>query len=781
MSFLPDLFSAPDWRPTVVALFAIMLITLMWTYTRSQAAVWVRIVCATLKAAGVFLLGLCLLEPMETTEVPKPGANLFLVMADQSQSLQVRDVGSTETREQVLRRKLVEETDWQTRLDQSFELRKFEFARQIKSTDYSEFKAEGIGSSILNSLKSVNRRYQGQPVAGIMLLTDGNATDLNDQSIDWNEMPPVYPVVVGKNQPEADISISGFTVSQTNFEDSPVNIAAELTTSGYRGKRLKAQLIDEQNKVVGEQIITEDGKQNVSALRFKVRPEQPGVSVFRLRVAEESSFPVFDDPESSTEATMVNNERTIMVDRARGPYRILYVSGRPNWEFKFLRRALQADDEVDLVGLIRIAREEPKFTFRSHRDESTNPLFRGFGNERDEDAEQYDEPVLVRLGTRDSEELRGGFPKSAEELFQYHAIILDDIEAGFFTEDQKSLVNEFVTSRGGGFLMLGGQESFFEGKYDRTPIGDLLPVYVDRRVPKEQDANYKLVLTREGWLQPWVRVEATEQEEQVRLGQMPLFGTINAVQSIKPGASVLATVQNRQGDQLNALVAQKTGKGRSAALLIGDFWKWHLHNEVGNDDMLKAWRQMLRWLIADVPGRVELEIQKNADANLSIQLRVPVVNSAFKRLDNADVVATITRPDGTEVKLTAQSVDEAAGLFAVNYVPRQQGPYRVEVSAKASDGSDIGSCRSGWVSEPANAEFERLSPNREFLEQIAAKTGGEVVELDRIDRLVSRLPSTNAPVMETKLNPWWHTTWLFLTALGLLVSEWGLRRWKGLP
>ena len=131
--------------------------------------------------------------------------------------------------------------------------------------------------------------------------------------------------------------------------------------------------------------------------------------------------------------------------------------------------------------------------------------------------------------------------------------------------------------------------------------------------------------------------------------------------------------------------------------------------------------------------------------------------------------------------MTAQSVDEAAGLFAVNYVPRQPGPYRVEVSAKASDGSDIGSCRSGWVSEPANAEFERLSPNREFLEQIAAKTGGEVVELDRIDRLVSRLPSTNAPVMETKLNPWWHTTWLFLTALGLLVSEWGLRRWKGLP
>ena len=42
-----------------------------------------------------------------------------------------------------------------------------------------------------------------------------------------------------------------------------------------------------------------------------------------------------------------------MVHRRRGPYRLLYVSGRPNWEFKFLRRALQGEDEIELVGLIR--------------------------------------------------------------------------------------------------------------------------------------------------------------------------------------------------------------------------------------------------------------------------------------------------------------------------------------------------------------------------------------------------------------------------------------------
>ena len=35
-----------------------------------------------------------------------------------------------------------------------------------------------------------------------------------------------------------------------------------------------------------------------------------------------------------------------MVDRGQGPFRVLYVTGRPNWDFKFLRRAIAEDDLV---------------------------------------------------------------------------------------------------------------------------------------------------------------------------------------------------------------------------------------------------------------------------------------------------------------------------------------------------------------------------------------------------------------------------------------------------
>ena len=268
-----------------------------------------------------------------------------------------------------------------------------------------------------------------------------------------------------------------------------------------------------------------------------------------------------------------------MVDRGQGPYRILYVAGRPNWEYKFLHRALEEDKQIQLVGLIRIARREPKFDFRGRPGESSNPLFRGFGNQSKEEIERYDQPVLVRLNTRDATELIGGFPKTAEELYAYQAVIVDDLEAEFFTRDQMTLLQKFVSERGGGFLMLGGAESFHQGKYERTPIGDMLPFYLDHVAEMKPPTNLHLTLTREGWLQPWARLRSNEAEEKSRLDAMPGFQVLNPVRDIKPGASVVATVQDETGRNLPALAVQRFGNGRVAALMVGDLWRWGLHDE----------------------------------------------------------------------------------------------------------------------------------------------------------------------------------------------------------
>ena len=201
----------------------------------------------------------------------------------------------------------------------------------------------------------------------------------------------------------------------------------------------------------------------------------------RLQVFAAADRATFLVDQTTREATSENNTRTLLVKRGGGPFRILYASGRPNWEFKFLRRALEKDDEIQLIGLLRIANKEPKFQFQDRSGTGdANRFFEGFEDAEEADNETYDQPVFVRIILDDSQELAEGFPSTVETLFAYDAVILDDLEASFFSPDQMLLLRRYVSQRGGGLLMLGGVSSFAQGGYARTPIGEMLPVYLNR-------------------------------------------------------------------------------------------------------------------------------------------------------------------------------------------------------------------------------------------------------------------------------------------------------------
>ncbi|MDQ3624675.1 MAG: glutamine amidotransferase, partial [Verrucomicrobiota bacterium] len=460
---------------------------------------------------------------------------------------------------------------WRAKLAETFSVRNYLADSRLQPTpDFADLSFDGRSSALGRALQLLNERSRGQPLAGVLLLTDGVAADLAEGA-NMKGLPPVYPVVFGQEQPAKDLALTTTAVSQTSFEDAPVTVQADVLATGSEGEEIVGRLFavepgakDSPVKPVAEQTLRVPPGEEKVVFRFQMRPEKTGVLFYRLQIGVKGS-------DGSAEATLANNETIVAVDRGRGPYRVLYVSGRPNWEFKFLRRALEADDQTHLVGLIRIARREPKFEFRGRTGESSNPLFRGFGNQSKEEIERYDQPVLVRLNTEDQFELRAGFPKTPEELFRYHAVIFDDLEAEFFPADQMSLLQRYVSERGGGFLMLGGAESFADGKFQRSAIGDMLPVYLESKPPVPGTAQLRLVLTREGWLQPWARLRANEPEEKARLGAMPHFEVYNRVGDPKPAAMVVASVTDGR-TEYPAIVTQRFGRGRTAALLVGDWW-----------------------------------------------------------------------------------------------------------------------------------------------------------------------------------------------------------------
>jgi uncharacterized membrane protein len=796
------LISGREWLWPVALFLVVALAVLARAYRGASTDKVLRGVCFGLKFLGLLLLAACLLEPLWSGQRARPGSNLFVVLADNSQGMQIKDHDATQSRGEFLRGLLKpDQSAWLEKLEENFQLRRYLFDSRLQSTrNFSELSFDGRASSIGTALRNITERYQGQPLAGVLLMTDGNATDLPDGKLEVTGLPPVYPVVIGRDEAIKDISLQKVAVSQTAFEDAPVNIQADVASSGYSGRNIVAQLLDPAGKKVEEQSVRAPPEGDLLTFRFQVRPEKPGLSIYGLRVSAKDELEQFDKPETSTEATLANNSRMMVVDRGKGPYRILYVAGRPNWEFKFLNRALAEDDQVRLVGLIRIAKREPKFEFLGRPGESSNPLFRGFGNQSKEEIESYDQPVLVRLLPQNSDttELVGGFPKTAEELYAYHAVVLDDLEAAFFTRDQMTLLQKFVSERGGGFLMLGGAESFRQGKYERTPIGDMLPVYLDHVTEQGPLKDLRLALTHEGWLQPWARLRSNEADEKKRLEGMPPFEVMNRVRELKPGASAIATVHDDRDRVYPALVVQRFGNGRVGALLIGDLWRWGLRDEALHRDMDKAWRQLFRWLVADVPNRVDFQAEaRRGDPNQSMRLQVRVRDKSFQPMDNASVVLSVRavtngihRTSGTvdakadtstnAVRLTAEPALNEAGLYEATYVPRETGGYLAEAVVTDSAGAEVGRAEAGWTADPAAEEFRSLKPNRALLENIARQTGGELVAPGKLDDFARNLPNRKAPITESWSFPLWHQPAVFLFALACFVVEWGLRRWKGM-
>jgi hypothetical protein len=221
-----------------------------------------------------------------------------------------------------------------------------------------------------------------------------------------------------------------------------------------------------------------------------------------------------------------------------GREKILYLEGEPRWELKFIRRAVAADSNLQVVGLQRTA---------------TNKY--------------------LRLDVDSAGELFGGFPRTREELFQYRALILGSIEASYFSHDQLQMIADFVAVRGGGLLALGGRSSLAEGGYAGTPVADVLPLELDPRWLRDSlyFTELKVRPTRAGLVHAATRITA-EPDPTARWDKLPALSSVNHVGGLKPGATALLTGRSDGNGEQVVLAFQRYGRGLALALPVQDTW-----------------------------------------------------------------------------------------------------------------------------------------------------------------------------------------------------------------
>ncbi|MEM1441958.1 MAG: glutamine amidotransferase [Verrucomicrobiota bacterium] len=783
-------FANDSWGWVAVGFVIASAVILILGYRNSPLRGPSKWFAVALKAVGLILLALALMEPVHLEEQPKKNANDLAVIADNSSGLAIplnpdEDLSSDQLKNALITEEELRFPGWLESLGDTFRLQTFLFDRSLRrTTDFHDLAFDRPNSQLGHTLEGIHRRFENRPLAATVLLTDGNATDtakleqwLANLEEDGENITPVYPVLVGQANPAAhDLALGQIDVETSPFEDGRVSLTVQARSLGLEPTTAAVVVLNEAGEELGRKVVVfaEDVGEQTLPVRLRLPAIAPGVSFLQIRIEDTA-----DEPKA--ELTEKNNRKDVVVNQGSGPYRILYISGRPNWEYKFLRRALAQDAEIELVGLIRIAKREPKFEWRGRTGESSNPLFRGFQSDIPEETQKYDEPVFVRLNTAGKDELRDGFPKAEEDLFpRYRAIIIDDVEAEQFTQDQQELIDRFVARRGGTVIMLGGQESFHAGGWDNTPVGRMLPVYLENlgRGAPSLDAAFNL--TREGWLESWMRLKASQEEEYNRLAYMTPFFAVNQIRAIKPGASVLATVTDSEERSLPAIITQRYGEGKSAAVTIGDFWRWGLKDAEQQESLGKTWRQLLRWGVNEVPTRVTLEKEETDAGGIPMtKLSVRVRNEKFEAQDNATVLLTVKDRDGNESLLSAEPSLAEPGLFTADYSADDSAGYRIEASVLDGDGVEIGTDEVARALNPEANEFARLGPNEDMLEKIATATGGAVLSLDEVGQLPGLLEKLDLPVSEVKEHPLWHTPWLFLLALAFFAGEWILRRRQG--
>lgn len=730
----------PPGAYAAAAIAAIALAAAVLTYRSvgGTGRVRDRVVLTLLRAATLCLVLVCLFRPVLVVKAAVPQQNFLAVLVDDSRSMQIPDWAGA-PRGAFVRQAFGRESALVRALSERFVLRTFRFsssARRLQSTEDLRF--EGTDTRLGAALEGARQELAGLPLAGMVLVTDGaDTTDaaLSDALLGLKAAAvPVFTVGVGRDRLARDIQVDRVTTPRTALRGTSLVIDALVTQTGYAGQTVALDVEDE-GRIVGSQDLTLPADGEPAAVRVRFTAADAGPRVFRFRIAPRPG-----------ELVQENNVREALVDVADRREPILYYEGEPRPEMAFLNRAVHDDKNLSVVTLQRTA----------------------------------DNKYQRFLDADNPDQLLGGFPKTREELFAYRGLMLGSIEAGAFTGDQLRMIGEFVERRGGGLLVLGGPRAFAEGGYAGTPVADALPVVFERpaRVPDPLPvARLHVTPTRAGESHGVTQIAPTEAASLARWKDMPVLTSVNLLTVAKPGATVLLTGTDARREQI-VLAWQRYGRGKALAFPVQDSWHWQMDVRMSLEDQTHEnyWRQLLRWLVADVPGPVEVHpAADRVEPGAQATLVADVVDGGFVDVNDARVVARVSDPKGRVTEVPMQWTGERSGQYRASFTAADPGMYSAVVEASRA-GKPLGTGRTDLRAAPGDGEYFDATMHAPTLRRIAEETGGRFYTPDTAAGLPEDLRYTGRGVTTVEERELWHMPVVLLLFVGLLSAEWAWRR-----
>ena len=416
-----------------------------------------------------------------------------------------------------------------------------------------------------------------------------------------------------------------------------------------------------------------------------------------------------------------------------------------------MRKALKRNPNIDLVSFF-ILRDPSDLVFASDRELSLIPF-----------------PVNEIFST---------------ELDTFDIVIFQDFHFqpyGIFGFHLKNLKNH-VSRDGGAFLMIGGSNSFNSGNYGRTSVSDILPVeldYTPRTLSETiSTQTFHPELTDIGKSHPIMRIIPNKDENERQWSTIPELEGLNIVQGLNQSATALLSTAD--GDPV--LAVENIDNGKVAAFMSDSSWKWNF-TQSGESNLSshyeKFWNRLFLWFVNDPELKdVKINTDKpiyNPGDNAKIEISTLAPESI-----NKNSLPIITTPNGEkhEIELEGISLNRYSGEFKV----QENGIYKVYIvpEGESEKYKDLNRSETIFIVGPPEDEVKGPTANQDIMELIAQKSGGEYITIDESPQKLKMDASKKKTIAGYKTNKLWDNPFIFLLLIGMLSSEWLLRRRWGL-
>ena len=745
-----------------------------------------------LRLAVVLLMLFALLRPSLIYTRVEPVVASLVMLIDSSRSMQVSDSLGNKPRWESVKQLLDSSASDLATISKKLTVAAYEFDSQSRKLAIENGKiglsaaANGDESAVGAAIGEAVEHETNKRVLATLLLSDGAQRAIAPRDLPPQvaarrlsaENIPLYTFTFGKpgGRERADLSLDDLVTNETIFTDTPTEVRARLTANGYANQRTKVQLLWE----------TDRGMEVVDAAQVDTGAEGAAVPVvlrYTPRKAGEYKVTLRVEPREG-ELVTTNNEASTFVTVRAGGINVLYlvgakrIGGGPGAEQRFVRAALA--HSPDIVVERRLINYEPMGV------DISDVIGRAPGGK----------PAAgAGAGSGDPQTTASSPPD---------VIIIDDVDVQGLSAASWQAIAERVR-KGMGLIMLGGYHSYGPGGFRESPLADVLPINIgpaQRQAfgdPLREDVHLKGPLKMRpaeplGVRHPIMQLEGAEaggQRSGVKVNespgvwaQLPPLDGANAFarNELKPNAQVLAETDDPQRHPL--LVAGQSGDGRVLAFAGDSTWHWQMGGF--GEAHRRFWRQCVLWLAKkdeQTEGRVWIRLAgRRVVRGGKVEFNFGAENAQGEPIESAQFDVTVQTPDGrAEQVRPAKNGAEWAATFRQTTKP---GDYRITVKAKNAT-EELGTAEARFLVPNQDLELDRPAAEPSLMAQLAETTkaaGGAALAPEELPELLKRLAEKPPELKQEVIAKvtYWDTWPFFLIFVGLIGTEWFLRKRWGL-